>query len=96
MAQLEADFMKWGYCLIKDAMSQKQIRAQMDRLLDQATAERASKVAHMSHRGNAQLVFNMLPKGQVFRDIISHSKSPRAKGGVPWREALSSARCRLR
>lgn len=70
-AQLEADFMRWGYCLIADAMSPEQIQAQVDRMLDQAEAERAAKVAHMSHRGTAQLIFNLLPKGQVFRDLIA-------------------------
>lgn len=70
-AQLEADFVRWGYCLIVDAMSPEQVQAQVDRMLDQAEAERAAKVAHMSHRGTAQLVFNLLPKGQVFRDLIA-------------------------
>lgn len=70
-ARLEADFMRWGYCLIADAMSPEQVQAQVDRMLDQAEAERAAKVAHMSHRGTAQLVFNLLPKGQVFRDLIA-------------------------
>lgn len=70
-AQLEADFVRWGYCLVADAMSPEQVQAQVDRMLDQAEAERAAKVAHMSHRGTAQLVFNLLPKGQVFRDLIA-------------------------
>ena len=70
-ARLEADFVRWGYCLVAGAMSPEQIRAQVDRLLDQAEAERAAKVAHLSHRGTAQLVFNLLAKGQVFRDLVS-------------------------
>jgi len=71
LAQLEADFVRWGYCLVADAMSPSQVQAQIDRLLDQAAAERAAKVARMSHHGHAQLVFNLLPKGQVFRDLIA-------------------------
>ena len=70
-SQLEADFVRWGYCLVADAMSLEQIQAQVDRMLDQAEAERAARVAHLSHRGTAQLVFNLLPKGQVFRDLIA-------------------------
>lgn len=42
-AQLQADFIRWGYCLVADALSEEQIRAQIDRLLDQAAAERAQR-----------------------------------------------------
>ena len=70
-AQLEADFMRWGYCMVKDALSPTQCQAQIDRLLDQAAAERAAGVASMSHRGAAQFVPNLIPKGQVFRDLIA-------------------------
>ena len=71
ISQLEADFVRWGYCLVADAMNKNQIKDQVDRMLDQAEAERSAGVAHMSHRGQAQLIFNMLPKGQVFRDLIA-------------------------
>ena len=71
LSQLEADFIRWGYCLVADAINNHQIKAQVDRMLDQAEAERSAGVAHMSHRGRAQLIFNMLPKGQVFRDLIA-------------------------
>ena len=40
-------------------------------MLDQAEAERHAGVAHMSHKGRAQLIFNMLPKGKVFRELIA-------------------------
>ena len=79
-AQLQADFIRWGYCLVADAMSPEQIQTQIDRLLDQAAAERAAKVAHLSHRGNAQLVFNLLPKGQVFRDLIAFETCAASEG----------------
>lgn len=85
-AQLEADFMRWGYCLIKDAMSPQQIKAQSDRLLDQAAAECAAGVAHLSHRGQAQTVFNLLPKGQVFRDLSA--LEPSAAQQAPLVEVL--------
>lgn len=81
-AQLEADFVRWGYCLVADAMSPEQVQAQVDRLLDQAEAERAAKVAHMSHRGTAQLVFNLLPKGQVFRDLVALEASAVQEAGL--------------
>ncbi|MEM7016972.1 MAG: phytanoyl-CoA dioxygenase family protein [Pseudomonadota bacterium] len=70
-AQLEADFIRWGYCLVKDALSPEQVQRQIDRLQDQAAAEREAGVAKMSHRGCAQTIFNILPKGQVFRDLVA-------------------------
>ncbi len=85
-AQLEADFVRWGYCVVANAMSPAQIEAQTERLLDQAAAERAAKVAHMSHRGTAQAVFNLLPKGQVFRDLIA--LEPSAAQEAPLVERL--------
>lgn len=84
--RLEADFVRWGYCIAADALSPTQVQAQIARLLDQAAAERAAKVAHMSHRGAAQLVFNLLPKGQAFRDLIA--LEPAAAQGAPLVEAL--------
>jgi ectoine hydroxylase-related dioxygenase (phytanoyl-CoA dioxygenase family) len=79
-AQLEADFMRWGYCLIKDAMSSEQVDAQVERLVDQAEAEKAAGVAHESHRGTAQTVFNLIPKGQVFRDLVALEASAAQEG----------------
>jgi ectoine hydroxylase-related dioxygenase (phytanoyl-CoA dioxygenase family) len=70
-AQLEADFVRWGYCVVAQAMNQQQIDQQTDRLLDQAAAEKAAGIAHLSHHGSAQLVFNLVPKGQVFRDLVA-------------------------
>ena len=71
ISQLESDFIRWGYCLVENAITKTQIQAQIDRLIDQAEAEREAGVAHMSHRGRAQLNFNMLPKGKVFRELIA-------------------------
>ena len=60
-AQLEADFVRWGYCLVADAMSAEQVQAQLDRLVEQAEAERRLGKATMTGRnGTAQLVANMV------------------------------------
>ena len=94
--QLEADFVRWGYCLVQDAMSPPQVQAQIDRLTDQAEAEKKAGIAHLSHRGCAQTVFNLLPKGQVFRDLICFDESAAQKGPLveqlvrenPWPRLL--------
>jgi ectoine hydroxylase-related dioxygenase (phytanoyl-CoA dioxygenase family) len=86
--QLEADFIRWGYCLVADAMSPGQVRAQVDRLVDQAEAERAAGVARRANHGHSQTIFNLLAKGQVFRDLSAFE--PTAAQGGPLVEDLVS------
>ena len=80
-AQLEADFVRWGYCLVKDAMSPAQVQAQLDRLVDQAEAEKRIKVGMMTSRNDtAQLVNNLVLKGAVFRDAVEFKESAAQRG----------------
>ncbi|MCY3885933.1 MAG: phytanoyl-CoA dioxygenase family protein [Gammaproteobacteria bacterium] len=80
-AQLEADFVRWGYCLVQDALSPTQIQRQLDRLLDQAEAERKIDTAIMTSRNErAQLVNNLVLKGDVFRDIVEFKESAAQQG----------------
>ena len=80
-AQLEADFVRWGYCLVEDAMSPQQVRAQVDRLVEQAEAERRLDSAIVtSAGGTAQLVNNLILKGAVFRDAVEFKESAAQRG----------------
>ncbi|MBS04593.1 MAG: hypothetical protein CMQ24_18060 [Gammaproteobacteria bacterium] len=80
-AQLEADFIRWGYCLVADAMTPEQIKAQVDRILDQAAAERSEGVAIMTNARDAgQLVNNLVLKGQVFRDAVEFKETAAQRG----------------
>lgn len=80
-ARLEADFVRWGYCLVEDAMSPQQVQAQVDRLVDQAAAERRLDVAIMtSANDSAQLVSNLVLKGAVFRDAVEFKESAAQQG----------------
>lgn len=80
-ADLEADFVRWGYCLVKDAMSPGQIQAQVERMTEQAAAERKLDSAIMTSRqSKAQLVNNLILKGQVFRDAVEFKASAAQKG----------------
>ncbi|MDE0690728.1 MAG: phytanoyl-CoA dioxygenase family protein [Gammaproteobacteria bacterium] len=80
-AQLEADFVRWGYCLVADAMSPSQVRAQVERLVAQAEAERQRDSAIMTSRNEeAQLVNNLVLKGQVFRDAVEFKESAAQRG----------------
>ena len=80
-AQLEADFVRWGYCLVEDAMSPSQVRDQVDRMTEQAAAEREASVAIMTSRNDtAQLVNNLVLKGAVFRDAVEFKASAAQRG----------------
>lgn len=80
-AQLEADFVRWGYCLVEDAMSPAQVQAQIDRLVEQAEAERGRNVSiPTSAQGRAQLVANLVLKGSVFRDAVEFKESAAQRG----------------
>jgi len=80
-ARLEADFVRWGYCLVEDAMSPQQVRAQVERLVEQAAAERRMDAGIMtSAKGRAQLVANLVLKGKVFRDAVEFKERAAQKG----------------
>ena len=80
-SRLEADFVRWGYCLVADAMSPAQVRAQVDRLVEQAAAERHANAAMMTSRNDrAQLVNNLVLKGAVFRDAVEFKESAAQRG----------------
>mmetsp|Transcript_41271 Transcript_41271/g.119363 ORF Transcript_41271/g.119363 Transcript_41271/m.119363 type:complete len:375 (+) Transcript_41271:104-1228(+) len=76
---LQRDFMRWGYCLVEGALSPSEVEAARQRLVDQAEAEKAAKVAQMGGResngtpwaGSRQMVSNLASKGQIFRDIAT-------------------------
>ena len=80
-AELEADFVRWGYCLVRDALSPEQVDVQVKRLIEQANEERKLQSAIMTSRNaQAQLVNNLVLKGQVFRDIVEFKDSVAQKG----------------
>ena len=80
-AQLEADFVRWGYCLVADAMTPPQVQAQLARLQEQAAAEReAGRAVMTSAGGTAQLVANLVLKGAVFRDAVEFKESAAQRG----------------
>ena len=92
----QADFVRWGYCLVQDAMSQDQCAAFIERLEDQAQAELslrstpgATFLLPVSGEGVDPagrpwgfnaLVNNALCKGQVFRDLVEFSEAAAQKG----------------
>lgn len=76
-AKAKADLARFGYCLIKDAMTAEQLAAARARLIEQAAAEAEAGVAwfegHAGYDdGPTQRVWNLANKGQVFLDLLKN------------------------
>lgn len=73
LVQLERDFIDWGYCLIEDGVSVAQCERLRVRVEEQAAAERALGIAHVS--AAQQHLWALVNKGQVFVDCMQHDVS---------------------
>jgi ectoine hydroxylase-related dioxygenase (phytanoyl-CoA dioxygenase family) len=68
---------KFGYCIVKDALSSAQVKALKDRVVAQARAERELGRAWLDGNPNMavppnQRVWNLFNKGKVFLDLLEH------------------------
>jgi len=68
--QLRRDFYEWGYCLIEDGVSAEQCARLHARVVDQAAAERALGIAHLSPA--QQHVWALVNKGADFVKCMTH------------------------
>lgn len=73
LAQLQGDFVRWGYCLIEDGVSAEQCQRLRSRVEAQAQAERDLGIAHVSPA--QQHLWALVNKGQVFVDCMTHEPS---------------------
>lgn len=70
ISQLRRDFYEWGYCLIEDGVSVQQCARLHARVADQAAAERALGIAHLSPA--QQHVWALVNKGADFVGCMTH------------------------
>jgi len=84
IARLRDDFERWGYCLIEDGLSADQCAWLHDRVADQAAAERALGLAHLS--AAQQHVWALVNKGDRFVACMEHD--PEAVQAGPLIERL--------
>lgn len=70
IARLRRDFYHWGYCLIEDGVSAQQCAGLRARVEDQAAAERALGIAHLSPA--QQHVWALVNKGADFVACMTH------------------------
>ena len=71
-ARAKADLDRWGYCLIKDALTPEQVKSTRERLVAVAKAEREDGVAGMFDEGESQTVAALINKGKPFIDLVEH------------------------
>lgn len=84
LAQLQRDFVTWGYCLIEDGVSASQCERLRVRVEQQAAAERKLGIAHVSPA--QQHVWALVNKGAVFVRCMEHD--PEAVQAGPLIEHL--------
>ncbi len=68
--RLRHDLREWGFALIEDGVSAEQVDRLRSRIADQAAAERALGIAHLSPA--QQHLWALVNKGQVFVDCMTH------------------------
>ncbi len=73
LAQLQNDFVRWGYCLIEDGVSAQQCERLRSRVEKQAQAERELGIAHVSPA--QQHLWALVNKGEVFERCMEHDPS---------------------
>ena len=84
IVRLRQDLREWGYCLIEDGVSAVQAERMRSRIEDQAAAERALGIAHLSPA--QQHVWALVNKGADFVKCMTHE--PEAVQAGPLIERL--------
>ena len=88
--QLRADLKRWGYCLIRDALSPEQYQRMKQRLEDQATGERKAGVACWTGTPNppgenvprTQFLHTLINKGEQLVGCVEHDPDAVQAGPV--------------
>ncbi|KAI9163199.1 Dioxygenase af480 [Paramyrothecium foliicola] len=85
--QIKYDLRKWGYAMVKDALSLEQVEILRTAVEEQAAGERIAGVAHMDgahvQAGDQpnQRVWSLPNKGDEFLDLLNH---PLIDAIMPW------------
>lgn len=82
--QLRADLLRWGYCIVEDAIAPAQVEEIRTRVLEQAEGERRARIAQKTPSG--QNINCCVNKGRCFEGLIEHD--PAVVQGGPLIEQL--------
>lgn len=78
--RLRADLVRWGYCLVEDALSQEQVERVRTRVLEQAEGERLAGIAQRTPSG--QNINCCVNKGRCFELLIEQHPSAMQGGAL--------------
>ena len=88
IVQLRKDMLRWGYCKIEQALSEKQVRIVKERVLEQAEGERLAGIAQKTPSG--QNINCCVNKGRCFELLIEQHPS-QVQGGPLIEQLVSEA-----
>ena len=66
----KADLERYGLAIVEDALTQRELQALRDRVVEQAAAERIAGVASLEHDGANQRIWNLINKGAIFAELL--------------------------
>lgn len=84
IGQLRQDMLKWGYCMVEDALSSQQVAVIRQRVLEQAEGEKLAGISQKTPSG--QNINCCVNKGQCFEGLIE--QDPSVVQGGPLIEQL--------
>ncbi|MBV29222.1 MAG: hypothetical protein CL504_01170 [Actinobacteria bacterium] len=73
ISQLRSDLLKWGYCIIENAIAADQVEEMRKRVLEQAEGERRARIAQKTPSG--QNINCCINKGRCFEGLIEQDPS---------------------
>eukprot|EP00943_MAST-04B_sp_MAST-4B-sp1_P004175 g4175.t1 len=91
--QLKNDLSEYGYCYLKNAMTDKQLKNLTQRIQEQAIAEVDNGVAHLEggaqygwgRKGKSnQRIFALHNKGKIFQDLATCDENVAQHGKIVW------------
>ena len=88
IVQLRKDMLRWGYCKIEEALSEKQVRIVKERVLEQAEGERLAGIAQKTPSG--QNINCCVNKGRCFELLIEQHPS-QVQGGALIEQLVTEA-----
>lgn len=86
--QLRSDMLKWGYCLVEDALSSEQVETIRQRVMEQAEGERLAGIAQKTPSG--QNINCCVNKGRCFEGLIELHPDV-VQGGVLIEQIVTEA-----
>ena len=83
-AKLESDFVRWGYCLVEDAMSPSQVRDQVDRMTEAGCRGTRPRRGPHDEPATARRSWSTTSSSKAPCSAMPSSSRPRQRNGARW------------